>query len=307
MHVFLGLVFVGLCAAYLVRTAGRARTALRGQAGPARPRHRLPGGALRGKGPSSRLRTPDAAPRPRGPGLISGFFGHRRTLALEKLKHRHTLIRDEARHRAGLVREWAKHQIRMNERQAEWDRMQPVTDAKPAPDPASPPDPASSPDPPSAPAPATVPGSVVQPGDPEPQQPPAPQEPQSQPGGTPVSTGTSGAVEQVIDGLNAIHAAALAGNIHAKRAAVQTLAEAEKRIAAMCEMLAREMAEPGSNYGPEITEPIAAAGTHAQASAMVLGDADTAVVTLINMQVGELADSPRQAPDKTELTETGAR
>jgi len=122
-----------------------------------------------------------------------------------------------------------------------------------------------------------------------------------------VTTGTAGAVEQAIEGLNGIHAAALAGNINAKRAAVKALAEVQARAAAMCDMLAREMSEPGMNYGPEVTEPIAAAGTHANAASLVLGDADTALTTLINMGVGELADSPRQAPASPELSETGAR
>jgi len=74
----------------------------------------------------------------------------------------------------------------------------------------------------------------------------------------------------------------------------------------MSQMLARAMAEPGSNYGPEITEPCSKAGQHLQAAAMAYSEADAALSTLINMTVGDLATSPRQAPHHTELTEAGA-
>lgn len=127
--------------------------------------------------------------------------------------------------------------------------------------------------------------------------------PQPTTGGTVMSAGH---VEQVIEGINGIHASAMAGNIHAKRKAIQSLAEVQARVSATAIMLSRAMAEPGSNYGPEITEPIAAAATHMQASAMSLGESDGAVTTLILMQVGELAQSPRQAPHNSELSEGGA-
>lgn len=123
-----------------------------------------------------------------------------------------------------------------------------------------------------------------------------------------VTAGTSTAsAEKMIEGINEIHASAAAGNIHAKRAALKAIHEAIIRFAAMLQMLSRQMSEPGSNYGPEITEPIAQAGTHQQASAMSVSDADAAISTLINMSVGDLANSPRQAPHNNELSETGAR
>jgi hypothetical protein len=74
----------------------------------------------------------------------------------------------------------------------------------------------------------------------------------------------------------------------------------------MCQMLARTMSEPGSNYGPEITEPIASAGTNFQAGAMSLSEADSNLETLANMTLREVAQSPRQAPHHTnELSESG--
>jgi hypothetical protein len=72
-------------------------------------------------------------------------------------------------------------------------------------------------------------------------------------------------------------------------------------------MLSRTMSEPGSNYGPEITEPLAKAAEHLQAAAMAFGESDTNLGTLVNMSVGELADSARQAPNHAELSENGSR
>jgi hypothetical protein len=40
---------------------------------------------------------------------------------------------------------------------------------------------------------------------------------------------------------------------------------------------------------------------------MLFGEADTNLTTLINMSVGDLATSSRQAPHHTELSENGSR
>ena len=126
-------------------------------------------------------------------------------------------------------------------------------------------------------------------------------------GGT-VAAGTSTAsAEKLIEGINEIHAHAQAGGIHAKQEAVKAAHEASVRFAAMVQMLARQMSEPGQNYGREITEPLAQAGNHHQASAMSLSESDAAISTLINMTVGDLARSARQAPHHAELSENGSR
>jgi hypothetical protein len=123
-----------------------------------------------------------------------------------------------------------------------------------------------------------------------------------------VAAGTSTAsAEKLIEGINEIHAHAQAGGIHAKQEAVKAAHEGSVRFAAMVQMLARQMSEPGQNYGPEITEPLGQAGQHHQAAAMSLSEADAAISTLINMTVGDLAKSPRQAPHHQELSESGAR
>jgi hypothetical protein len=133
---------------------------------------------------------------------------------------------------------------------------------------------------------------------------PAP--PTSTNGGTTVAPTTAGA-EQMIEGINRIHAEAAAGGIRHKQAALKSANEASIRFSGMAQMIARTMSEPGNNYGPEITEPLGQAAQHLQAAAMAFGESDNALTSLIHMTVGELADSPRQAPHHTELSENGSR
>ena len=119
-------------------------------------------------------------------------------------------------------------------------------------------------------------------------------------------TGTSTLpADQLIEAINAIYAHAASGGITAKQEAVRSAREGAVRFAGMMQMLARTMSEPGSNYGPEITEPIARAGQHFQAGAMSLSDADAALETLANMTLREASTSPRQVPHhQNELSES---
>ncbi len=133
---------------------------------------------------------------------------------------------------------------------------------------------------------------------------PAPAQPTSSNGGTVAST--TGA-EQLIEGVNRIHAEAAAGGITRKQAALKAAGEGSIRFSAMAQMLARTMSEPGNNYGPEITEPLGKAAQHLQAAAMSFGEADTNVTSMIHMSVGDLARSPRQAPHHSELSENGSK
>jgi hypothetical protein len=134
--------------------------------------------------------------------------------------------------------------------------------------------------------------------------PPTQAQPTTSNGGTVAST--TGA-EQLIEGVNRIHAEAAAGGIHHKQAALKAANEGSIRFSAMAQMLARTMSEPGNNYGPEITEPLGKAAQHLQAAAMSFGEADTNLTTLIHMSVGDLARSPRQAPHHSELSENGSK
>ena len=121
-----------------------------------------------------------------------------------------------------------------------------------------------------------------------------------------MTTASGSAVEQFVEGVNQIHAHAQAGGLHAKHGAVKAAHEGCVRFAAMLQMLARQMSEPGQNYGHEITEPIAKMATMIQGAAMSGGEADAALTSLSNMTVGDLANSSRQAPHHTELSENGS-
>lgn len=163
---------------------------------------------------------------------------------------------------------------------------------------------------------AATTGTVIPPAvqsrpSPPPQRPPAAPSASSPSNGSPgrntTMAASGNAVEQFVEGVNQIHAQAQAGGIHAKHAAVKACHEACVRFAAMAAMLSRQMSEPGMNYGNEITEPIAKSATQLQASAMTFSEADSALTTLENMTVGELAASSRQAPHHQELSENGSQ
>lgn len=122
-----------------------------------------------------------------------------------------------------------------------------------------------------------------------------------------MAAGTStGSVEKLVEGVNQIHAEAAVGNIHGKQRGIKASTEGSIRFSQMASMLSRAMSEPGNNYGPEITEPLAKASEHLQAAAMSFSEADANLTTLINMTLGEVATSSRQAPHHTELTENGS-
>ena len=143
-------------------------------------------------------------------------------------------------------------------------------------------------------------------GGPPARQSPPPQAPPTTNGGTPVAGTSTASAEKLIEGINEIHAHAAAGGIHAKREALAAMHEGAVRFAAMAQMVARTMSEPGSNYGNEITEPIAKGGQQFQAGAITIGEAEASLATLINMTVGDLATSARQAPHHRELSENGS-
>lgn len=134
----------------------------------------------------------------------------------------------------------------------------------------------------------------------------APPSPNGSPGRNTTMAASGNAVEQFVEGVNQIHAHAQAGGIRAKLEAVKAAHEACVRFSAMAQMLSRQMREPGMNYGNEITEPIGKAGVQLQASAMEFSEADAALTSLLNMTVGDLAQSSRQAPHHTELSENGS-
>jgi hypothetical protein len=124
-------------------------------------------------------------------------------------------------------------------------------------------------------------------------------------GGGTVPSGTA-ATEQFVEGINRLHAEAATGGIFHTQAAIKGMNEGSLRFSSLAQMVSRILSEPGRNYGPEITEPLGKAAQYLRAAAACFGESDTNLSTLINMTVGDLARSPRQAPHHTEMTETGA-
>jgi hypothetical protein len=137
--------------------------------------------------------------------------------------------------------------------------------------------------------------------------PPGPAAPQGAPPGrnqTVTGNGSSGSAEKLIEGVNQIHAEAAARNIHGKHGAIKACTEGSLRFSAMAQMLSRALSD--MHYGPEITEPLAKASVHLQAAAMAFSEGDASLTTLLAMSVGDLANSPRQAPVHTEFAENGS-
>jgi hypothetical protein len=139
-----------------------------------------------------------------------------------------------------------------------------------------------------------------QPSSPAGSAPAQPQSPNPQPsGGSPVSN----PVEQMVEGINAIRAEAMSGGIHAKHRAIKAAVEGGERFAALMTSLSRELSEPGMHYGPEITEPLSRMGQFFGAGAATGSEADASMASLKNTTLGDLAQSARQAPDHSELSE----
>lgn len=288
----LAVLVIGVTGMVLYATVARASDAWRGTAAPRehgiRDTWHLPGRGYH--------------PRARAPRGSLGFLGYRRALKLETHKHRLAMIREAAR-----------HHFRMKEREAARTppegqssgapaggtqrprviRLRPER-AGPGSRPASPPGPAPGPESPESPpqAPPSHPPSSSS------------SQPSQQPGGTAMA---SGAVEQAIEALGHIHMEAMSGGITGKRRAVLALAELQQRVNQTAFAISRAMSEPGQNYGPEITEKIAAAGTHAQASALVFAQADAALSALLQATLAESMQVNRKIPHPQELTETGKR
>jgi hypothetical protein len=113
-------------------------------------------------------------------------------------------------------------------------------------------------------------------------------------------------VEDLITSIDRIRAGAFAGNAHAKLAALAACNVACARFAAMAQALSRDMGDV-SHFGPEITEPASTAGIHLTAAASAFAESHASLKTLLDMRMGEVPGSGRQAPHHAELSETGAR
>lgn len=123
---------------------------------------------------------------------------------------------------------------------------------------------------------------------------------------TPATVEAVPGVTQVAEGLHAIFAHAMAGNIQAKRRGVLALIHVGRQSAAAALALARAMGEQ-RNYGIEITERVSAMAMYFTAAATAGTEADTGLVVLLHSSVAENMAAGRQMPHHEELQESGAR
>jgi hypothetical protein len=116
-----------------------------------------------------------------------------------------------------------------------------------------------------------------------------------------MSTPSTGAGADMFSAAQQITSQARAGGIRAKQRAIQTLQEGMEYIAGQISSLATHMSEPDQHYAPTIWEPLAKGSAQAKGAASSFGESSAALSSLIGMNVGELADSPVQAPNHKEL------
>lgn len=112
-------------------------------------------------------------------------------------------------------------------------------------------------------------------------------------------------VEQIIDGANAVRRYMLSGNARAKQRGLLGIGAAEDALARTIRALARDMAEPGQHYGPEITDPLAMSATHLVAASMALAEIQGRLRAIIRASE-ELAAAGVQAPHHSEFAEDGS-
>lgn len=108
-------------------------------------------------------------------------------------------------------------------------------------------------------------------------------------------------VEQIIEGANTLRRYMMNGNARAKQRGIAGIEAAGDVLAATMRALARDMAEPGQHYGPEITEPIGMSALHFATASLVLADTGGRIAAVIRA-MNELAASGVQAPHHEQLT-----
>ena len=131
---------------------------------------------------------------------------------------------------------------------------------------------------------------------------PAPQPAREQ---APVTTSNgsapAGAGEDMFTAMQRIVSQANSGGLRSKQRAVTILSDAFDYISQALQTFARQMSEPGQEYGPPVWEPLQRAAAHQKAASSAASESASAISALANMQVGELADSSTRAPHSSQL------
>jgi hypothetical protein len=115
------------------------------------------------------------------------------------------------------------------------------------------------------------------------------------------SGAATGAGADLFTAIQVVLTHAMAGGLRSKQRAVKTLSDSFDYIHQQLQAFARQMSEPGQHYGPEVWEPLTRMAALCKAASSAGGESGSALNSLAGMNVGELADSARKAPDQSEL------
>lgn len=110
-----------------------------------------------------------------------------------------------------------------------------------------------------------------------------------------------GAQSDLLHSITSMVNKASHGDIRDVRRCIKTLATAADCLGSGVSHLGRRLAEPDKKYGPEIWEPLTRASSQIRSGALHMGQSDSMVSSLLRTTVGELANSPRQAPHDSQL------
>jgi hypothetical protein len=109
------------------------------------------------------------------------------------------------------------------------------------------------------------------------------------------------AQSDLLHAIGSLVARASGGDIRDVRRTIKTLATAADALGSGVSHLGTRLAEPDKLYGGEIWEPLAMAGAQLRSGALHMNQSDSMVTSLLNTSVGELAETPRQAPHHSQL------
>jgi hypothetical protein len=109
-------------------------------------------------------------------------------------------------------------------------------------------------------------------------------------------------VEMIIEGAMMLRHYVMSGNVRSKIRGVAGIEAANDCLAGLVRALAREMAETGQHYGPEVTDPLAMTGVHYNAATMGLAEVEGRL-RAIARAAEEMRASGVQAPHHDQLAD----
>jgi hypothetical protein len=123
---------------------------------------------------------------------------------------------------------------------------------------------------------------------------------------TPVAPEAVPGVEMIVEGLRAIYAHAMGGNIQAKRRGVLALVEVARRAGVTALTLSRSMGEPGQHYGTAVTERLARMAAGFTATATAGTEADAELYAILTTTPAETMAAGKPMPHHGQFAESGS-